>query len=35
MGLGKDTGRDTSIGRRFSVVPAGESRDAVGTQSSQ
>ena len=35
VGLGKDTGRDTSIGRRFLVVPAGESRDAVGTQSSQ
>ena len=35
VGLGKDAGRDTSTGRRSSVVPAGESRDAVGTQSSQ
>ena len=35
VGLGKDTGKDTSIGRRFFVVPAGESRDAVGTQPSQ
>lgn len=31
VGLGKDT----SIGRRVLVVPAGESRDAVGTQPSQ
>lgn len=36
QGLGDvGLGKDTSIGRRFFVVPAGESRDAVGTQPSQ